>query len=1037
MKFKKALKFLVPIFGVATLSVALPLTLTSCSNSEDNNPIQFTENLPATSYATNANGVELTVGANLNGQSSDNLYYKWFYKVNGAKDPNPNNVLEVNGYKLAIPNQQNDTNTLHVTAEQLKGYSVSFRCAVYENGNDTVVNWSNPTTVKMATVVNTYNSNTLDTYLNNLDTAQIENAIVAKDFKQIVVNANCGLTADQIASVVPNVGIAAPTSTLTGGGGNGSSSTSSTTNSQFANLSDLVLDLAITLNPQYQFDTGDRVVNVNNITPDLKEIEINQSVLNTTIANLCDSDGYKSAQEVIQKNFATSEQIIKFFTNGTANVNGAQYITSATATVGTSANSPLQQIVFNLTTANGYLINGQRQISISAGTSFLTNPEALFLSTKNLERFITGLNLVQSVNANALGQSSVSYNAHGCVDGVHGGTTNDDMTNSKPHEEGFPPEVTNPQNNAVNTVPTNQGGKLFNLIMATLGFDKAQAEQVEFVTIKRVNNGTSDQKVACQNNEVGLNIPFMITVQLKDGASWANTNGSDVSTQSGRVNFSNMNGWTDYKAVFTNQPNDSKLTIYTNLVGVSLSVNMDQPNTDGMNTNLINLSPNALGTFVNAVYPAFSSDSTNQNYVLTPESNAAQFNKVADLLNLPAGLFSKFIFKCDNQHQVEFKAVLIKGAVMYGPTTMHETKDNWKITCEKIFCDENGNIPNWQAAVGQDSQHKPNYQQPAGGEDHTMANPCKYAGFKITWKNDKTVDVSETNIQNLITKFSTSLSSINANQVYNESMTINNPTSSSVSKTNTSALDEEPTVLDPSTKQTEIFNGVLKDLGIDTQSNAVKSMTISRASNNTTSDVNGIGLSMPLNIEITLNPGYTFGNNSGLTSWVDKNDSFAVGSRGTTEYIASFTNDTTTKGNSVLKIATNEIGFMLGVNFGQNATGEVCFNQQKLNTFAKAVYSQMKINTNQTITSDNPEFTKVAKELGLPAELFHSFIFQEGSNKEVKVTCLLKKYIDFSGGQQFKSSDSHVTVQKGNYKMMGTSSLFAFPGMQITWTNQQ
>lgn len=62
---------------------------------------------------------------------------------------------------------------------------------------------------------------------------------------------------------------------------------------------------------------------------------------------------------------------------------------------------------------------------------------------------------------------------------------------------------------------------------------------------------------------------------------------------------------------------------------------------------------------------------------------------------------------------------------MYGTTYMlYEgiTAENSRIATKKIFCNKDGSIPDW--SLGQDYN-----------ENHTLSNPCKYAGFQITWTN--------------------------------------------------------------------------------------------------------------------------------------------------------------------------------------------------------------------------------------------------------------------------------------------------------------
>lgn len=67
-----------------------------------------------------------------------------------------------------------------------------------------------------------------------------------------------------------------------------------------------------------------------------------------------------------------------------------------------------------------------------------------------------------------------------------------------------------------------------------------------------------------------------------------------------------MNGWTNYQATFSNQPNDSKLVIYTKLVNVLFVViTMDPP--EGW-SNKINFTKENMTKFVQAVYQKFSSD---------------------------------------------------------------------------------------------------------------------------------------------------------------------------------------------------------------------------------------------------------------------------------------------------------------------------------------------------------------------------------------------------------------------------------------------
>lgn len=1010
MKFRTVLKFLVPIFGVSTLAVSLPLALTSCSNNDNSSPIQFSDNLAPTSYMTNADGVTLKVNATLNGQHSDNLYYKWFYKVNGTQPDSNKNDLEVNGYKLAIADKQNDTNTLTISASQLNGYNVSFKCAVYENGNDSLIAWSKPTNVKLATVVNSLQEQTLTNYFDKIPADQIESALAPKNLVDTIVKSGCGLTADEIKTATVDI----------------DNTAKNLRSNDFANIANLDLALSITLNDQYQFTSGNRTLTVNGIKSSIQNVSINLSSLDSVVQNICKNGNCKSAQDLINTHFNDFSKINAFFNGGTTNSGNkiCNYLASASATVGSTDSSPLQQIVFNLKTKSGYLIDGQKDISLTVNTGFTTNSSSLFLSTQNLQNLILGLNLVQSVNANVLEQSSVTYNACGIVN-------NSNSTNAQTHEPGFP--TINPNNNnAVNSLPNNQNGKLFNAIMATLGFNDQQAKQVDSVTFTRTdgNQYNSIPKQGYCDPYEALTIPFEITVQLKKGATWANVNNGSSLTENGTVNFKASSGSTNYQATFTNNSENSKLVIYTNLVGVSLAVNMNQASSD---TNKINFTKDSMVNFVKNVYSKFNMGDGEKKYVVTPTSNSAEFNEIVKLLGLQPGLFTKFIFECNPEGKVTFTAVLIKGAVMYGPTYMlygGDNTNNAQIVGEKIFCNEDGSIPNWN--LGDKFNDKQN---------HTMANPCKYAGFQITWKDEKVVKpVDITNIESLVTAITQKSQDTNPNinYFYHNNVTLNNPGTSVQSSTSTDvkkALKDDPTAY-----KNKMFTDIVNALGLTAQSNAIASINLNSNPNSATYENEGGGVDLPLNITITLKPGYTFGNISGKDTWGSTVNSFGVPGSTKTDIITNYTNATDNKHNSSLVIQTNDLGFLLAVSFGENKSGDVCFNQQKLNTFARTVYTHLNNKTGEVRLSkrtNNEQFEEFAKVLGLPSQIFSSFLIKEGANKQVQITCFLKRGISFSGPGTMKSSHSYVTAKQGMFKSDGSPAYFGPDGLQITWTNNK
>lgn len=292
-------------------------------------------------------------------------------------------------------------------------------------------------------------------------------------------------------------------------------------------------------------------------------------------------------------------------------------------------------------------------------------------------------------------------------------------------------------------------------------------------------------------------------------------------------------------------------------------------------------------------------------------------------------------------------------------------------------------------------------------------------------QDPKKVYLAQSNIEQFINQFNTEVNkigSINANELIPESYTFTASNKITLSK---NADDYTPAGQKWNAK---IYEAIIKDLNIRQNANQIQSIRISRQ-NKQTEECNsgGVGVTLPIQITIKLNDGYTFANpNGNQDSWTESGT--ISNSYGSTNYSCQFESNQMT-------INTNLYGFSLAINFGQQTNGgTINLTGSDLVKFKNLITDHISIDLNAPIIvnkdRDSKNFKILSDALGLPEELLVSFKISEDKNKLVTVVVQTINGCAFMGGGSI--TDSSITAKKS----------FVFPyckasQVTITWKNSK